>query len=78
MLQKCTNFHCTSLVPQDRVSVDVYLTVLIQGTSERIKDRLGISQNQLHAEWKNNLVYLRETNNNKKTVWKLKYNPPTQ
>ena len=74
MFQKCTNFHCTSL----RVSVDVYLTVLIQGTSERIKDRLGISQNQLHAEWKNNLVYLRETNNNKKTVWKLKYNPPTQ
>lgn len=49
-----------------------------KATSERIKDRLGISQNQLHAEWKNNLVYLRETNNNKKTVWKLKYKPPTQ
>jgi len=50
-----------------------------KATSERIKDRFGISQNQLHAEWKNNLVYLRETtNNNKKTVWKLKYKPPTQ
>ena len=44
--------------------------------TERIKDRLGISQNKLQAEWENSMVLLRETDKYNKTIWKLKYKPP--